>query len=139
MIWASVKRLFFIRISSFDEPRKFYVPGPLFPGGITALSEFHRPALPLAQTRKAGTPPSDGADLAAGGMAVAAKHGPCPHTAAPPSFLETAIPSGGVVGIVPIVSEADSPFAGGVVILPLDMCGAAFAGFDIGRVGIESR
>ena len=35
MIWASVKRLFFIRISSFDEPRKFYVPGPLFPGGIT--------------------------------------------------------------------------------------------------------
>ena len=37
MIWASVKRLFFIRISSFDEPRKFYVPGPLFPGGITSF------------------------------------------------------------------------------------------------------
>jgi len=44
MIWASVKRLFFIRISSFDEPRKFYVPGPLFPGGITEhlLSASHR-------------------------------------------------------------------------------------------------
>jgi hypothetical protein len=35
MIWASVNRLFFIRISSFSEPRKFYVPIPLFPGGIT--------------------------------------------------------------------------------------------------------
>jgi hypothetical protein len=35
MIWASVKRLFFIRISSFILPRKFYLPNPLFAGGIT--------------------------------------------------------------------------------------------------------
>jgi glyoxylase-like metal-dependent hydrolase (beta-lactamase superfamily II) len=32
-----VKRLFFIRISSFILPRKFYLPNPLFAGGITVL------------------------------------------------------------------------------------------------------
>jgi hypothetical protein len=36
MIWASVNLLFFIRISSFRIPRKFYFQSPLKNGGITA-------------------------------------------------------------------------------------------------------
>ena len=35
MIWASVKRVFFIGISSFILPRKFYFRIPLRSGGIT--------------------------------------------------------------------------------------------------------
>ncbi|MFG6505919.1 NYN domain-containing protein [Sulfitobacter sp. Ks16] len=35
MIWASVKRVFFIGISSFILPRKFYFRIPLTSGGIT--------------------------------------------------------------------------------------------------------
>ena len=35
MIWASVKRLVFITISSCNVPRKFYVHIPSFSGGIT--------------------------------------------------------------------------------------------------------
>ena len=37
MIWASVNRVFFIGISSFILPRKFYFHIPLRSGGITIL------------------------------------------------------------------------------------------------------
>jgi hypothetical protein len=40
MIWASVKRLFFIGISSSILPRKFYVRIPLTMGRITVVQDL---------------------------------------------------------------------------------------------------
>ena len=59
MIWASVKRLFFIGISSSITPRKFYLRTPLTIGRITCsfapLSTTDVEGLQLATARTAPT------------------------------------------------------------------------------------